>query len=98
MTRDEGVFVGATRTGATRTAGLKHAELGQRDWDMCYRDNLFVFNWPTVLSVEPMVQYVVCLSVCHGPRKWGGQEGPGPPSSTSGGAIHVIGPSWKMPN
>ena len=20
--------------------------------------------WPTVLSVEPMVQYVVCLSVC----------------------------------
>ena len=21
--------------------------------------------WPTVLSVEPMVQYVVCLSVCR---------------------------------
>jgi len=23
-----------TETGATRTAGLGHAELGQRDWDM----------------------------------------------------------------
>ena len=43
MARDEGVFVGATRTGTTRTAGLGHAELGQRDWDMRYRDNLFVF-------------------------------------------------------
>jgi len=25
--------------------------------------NLVQFYWPTVLSVEPMVQYVVCLSV-----------------------------------
>ena len=23
-----------------------------------------VWFWPTVLSVEPLVQYVVCLSVC----------------------------------
>ena len=28
---DEGVFVGATRTGTTRTAVLGHAELGQFD-------------------------------------------------------------------
>jgi len=28
---------------------------------LTYRINGF---WPTVLSVEPMVQYVVCLSVC----------------------------------
>ena len=25
----------------------------------------FAHFWPTVLSVEPMVQYVVCLSVCR---------------------------------
>jgi len=24
-----------------------------------------IIFWPTVLSVEPMVQYVVCLSVCR---------------------------------
>ena len=43
VTRDEDVFDGATRTGATKTAGLGHAELGQRDWDTRYKDNLFVF-------------------------------------------------------
>ena len=26
--------------------------------------NIEASFWPTVLSVEPMVQYVVCLSVC----------------------------------
>jgi len=33
----------------------------------------------------------------HGPRKWWGegQEGPGPPPIPLG-AIHVIGPFWKM--
>ena len=32
-------FDGATGTGATRTAGLGHAELGQRDWDTHYKDS-----------------------------------------------------------
>ena len=36
MVCDEGVFVGATRT-----AVLGHAELGQRFWDRRYRDILF---------------------------------------------------------
>ena len=36
VTRDDGVFVGVTRTGATRTAVLGHAELGQRFWDSFY--------------------------------------------------------------
>ena len=40
VTCDEDVFDGATRTGDTRTAGLGHAELGQRDWDRRYRDIL----------------------------------------------------------
>ena len=28
-----------TGTGTTRTAGLGHAELGQREWDMRYKDS-----------------------------------------------------------
>ena len=28
-----------TETRATRTAGLGHAELGQWDWDTCYKDS-----------------------------------------------------------
>ena len=40
---------------------------------MAYNNTLFLFSlqyyttdsfWPTVLSVEPMVRHVVCLSVC----------------------------------
>ena len=39
VTRGEDVLDGATRTGATRTAGLGHAELGQWDWDRRYKDS-----------------------------------------------------------
>ena len=42
-TRGEDVLYGTTGTGATRTVGLGHAELGQRDWDRRYRDILFCF-------------------------------------------------------
>ena len=42
---------------------------------------------------------VIELKTCHPwAEEVGGQEGPGPPSNTSEGAIHVIGPSWKMLN
>ena len=39
VTHGEDVLDGATGTGTTRTAGLGHAELGQRDWDMRYKDS-----------------------------------------------------------
>jgi len=41
VTRGEDVLDSTTGTGATRTAGLGHAELGQREWDRHYRDILF---------------------------------------------------------
>jgi len=39
VTRGEDVLDGATGIVATRTAGLGHAELGQRDWDTRYKDS-----------------------------------------------------------
>jgi len=39
-----------------------------RGMGLLYGENCVILAstvfWPTVLSVEPMVQYVVCLSVC----------------------------------
>ena len=53
----------ATGTRATRTAGLGHAELGQRYWDMRYRDIFcdtnvenFFLRWYSIIVVTNTVE------------------------------------------
>jgi len=51
------------------------------------------------LVQQKYLQQAAYAGLTHGPRKWeGGQEGPAPPPPIPLGAIHVIGPSWKMLN
>ena len=57
-----------TGTRATRTAGLGHAELGQRDWDMRYKDNLFVFSVIRMLKEKIFLcdcMYVIIVVVTN---------------------------------
>ena len=61
VTRGEDVLDGATRTGATRTAGLGHAELGQRDWDRHYRD-ILIFE---IRMSKKFFFAMVCNNCCY---------------------------------